>query len=49
MNKREKLIFKREQSKLGGGASRIESQHKKANLRPVKGWNYYLTKEVLKR
>lgn len=32
MNKREKLIFKREQSKLGGGADRIESQHKKGKL-----------------
>jgi len=32
MNKREKLINKREQSKLGGGADRIESQHKKGKL-----------------
>ena len=32
MNKREKLISKREQSKLGGGADRIESQHKKGKL-----------------
>ena len=32
MNKREKLIHKREQSKLGGGLDRIESQHKKGKL-----------------
>ena len=32
MNKREKLIIKREQSKLGGGVDRIESQHKKGKL-----------------
>ena len=32
MNKREKLIYKREQSKLGGGLDRIESQHKKGKL-----------------
>jgi len=32
MNKREKLISKREQSKLGGGVERIESQHKKGKL-----------------
>jgi len=32
MNKREKLIYKREQSKLGGGAERIASQHKKGKL-----------------
>ncbi len=32
MNKREKLEYKRQQSLLGGGADRIESQHKKGKL-----------------
>ena len=32
MSTREKLIKKREQSKLGGGIERIESQHKKGKL-----------------
>jgi propionyl-CoA carboxylase beta chain len=32
MNNREKLIKKREQSKLGGGIERIDSQHKKGKL-----------------
>lgn len=32
MNKREKLIAKRNQSRLGGGLERIESQHKKGKL-----------------